>query len=191
MRPAFLIASSLVLVVLGATLLLAPIDQGPVVMKDLGPGSWWEVAVPSSASLGGATVDVRLSWGTVVPPCAFSFGPGCVRPIITQSFLMVFDCGAGPCVAGDNYSFVGGSDLATGGHTGFAGTPGHHYEVWAWHDPNSTNNSLVPVRYALVTPILHGEFGAVLTVLGGFVGVVGAREWVRSRRSGKSWRSIL
>ena len=185
MRPALLIGFSFVLVVLGSALLVAPLDQGPVTSTMVSSGSWVEVAVPSSASLVGASVEVLLSWGTLPAPCA-PHGVNCIRPSIEQSNLVVFDCGPGACADGGSYSLVGGTDAAMGGRAEFNATPGDHYEIQVWTDSGSPLGTPIPVRYALVTPVLQGGFGAVLVALGALLALVTVRQWDIARRSVRS-----
>ncbi|MCI4333800.1 MAG: hypothetical protein L3K01_08820 [Thermoplasmata archaeon] len=185
MRPALLIGFSVVLVVLGGALLVAPLDQGPVTSTTVASGSSVEVAVPRSASLAGASVEVLLSWGTVPAPCA-PHGVSCSRPPIERSNLVVFDCGARACADGGSYSLVGATDAAMGGKAEFNATPGHHYEIQAWTEFDSPLGTPIPVRYALVTPVLDGGFGGVLVALGAVLAVLTVRQWDIARRSVRS-----
>lgn len=182
MRPRAWVALAAGLIVVGPVLLIAPIDLGSVSSRNLGSGEWLDLPVPRGSSWAGTTVEVRLSWGTLVEPCRPS--PNCFQPNRTlYSFLAVFDCGPQACQPGVVYPFVGATGNRTGGNSGFNATPGHHYQVWAWYTTLFPGGAPIPVRYALVTPILDGGFGVGLVALGTMAGVLGGARWRQNRRS--------
>jgi hypothetical protein len=151
-----LFALSAGMIVAGARLIVAPIDQGRVYSTNLDSGQWLDVPVPVSTSWSGSAIYVQLSWGTAALP-SNCFGVACPsrdEPSPSNfTYLMVFDCGPTPCTWGRNYSYVGSTDLSPGGNSAYPGIPGHHYQVWLMGSSNSSRVTSVPVRYALETPI--------------------------------------
>jgi hypothetical protein len=161
------------LAVAGAFLLVAPIASTPYSVTHVVPGSWFELTVPRAASWTGAAVGVQIGWGTPLPPCAGS-GVDCEIPY-EPAFLMVYDCGEDTCSPVGNGSYVGTSETATNGSTGFMAIPGHNYQVWVWIASNSSDHGPVPVTYSLETPVLDGGFGAGLIGGGALVAALAFR----------------
>jgi hypothetical protein len=191
-----LIALAATLVVVGSLLVTSPIEQGAVRSDRLNSGQWIDVPVPAATSWTGSSVDVLLSWGAVdAPVCAGAAGcpahSPSPSPQYEPTFLLVFDCGGSPCAANQNYTLVGSSDVATGGSAGFVATPSHHYQVWLLVPVNSSPQTLVPVRFALNTPLFGGYLGAGAVAGGIAAGLVAVVQGQRERRGRPSAKAFL
>jgi hypothetical protein len=183
------------LIVVGSALVGAPVSQGRVYTTLLDSGQWLDVPIPATASWTGSAVDVLLSWGTVYPPgCTGLCGPsryGYPPQVTNLTYLLIFDCGKQRCTLTGNYTFVGATEVDTGGNTGFVATPGHYYQVWLMASTNSTQVTSIPVRYALQGPILGGVFGAVGVAWGGLAAVEAAGRWWGRRKGGRAEKAFL
>lgn len=160
-------AAGILLIPAGLAVTVAPISSGQPTTTAVIPGNWTSVEVPRLASFTGASVEVDLSW--VVGNYCAGFGCGPTRVSPDPVWLVVLDCGLGPCDPSSNGSIVGATAPSLFlSETAFSASPGHDYQLWAFreHDPFTNWNTSVPVTWTVVAPPLGGFLGVTLAAFG-------------------------
>jgi hypothetical protein len=167
-----LVLLAAVLIVLGTSLISAPIDEGDVSSTTLSSGLWQDVALPNSGSWTGSPDTLELSWGALPNPCGY-YWRACAGPAPPPlTYLKVYDCGPAPCDSRPIYPFVLSTGEAFGGHVELNATPGEHFQVWAFVDSFAPQNTTISLRHAVDGPVFDGVLGAAMAGLGVEVAVV-------------------